>query len=251
MLESFPKSDHRIWEIDVLRALAVLGMIVFHWFYLLDYYQIQSIDLFNGGWEIFGDAIRYTFFAVVGAGLVLSYQSNRLKELSFWAFGIKKIKQGLTLLLLGGVITIFTLMVVPDQVIRFGVLSFIGAGMILLWPLVARWYLLLAFTLLVISIEFLFSEIWSHESLIGYILGFYPRYWPSLDYFPLIPWLASISAGALVASLIFKSGQRCYPWFNQPLIMQPLVWVGQKALIIYLMHIPVSAGLILFLGLKS
>jgi len=93
-------------------------------------------------------------------------------------------------------------------------------------------------------IESQWGEVWNQESLWSYILGFYPRYWPSLDYFPLEPWLASISGGALIASLIFEKAERRYPFFNLPKFLQPVIWVGQKALWIYLLHIPVFAALI-------
>jgi uncharacterized membrane protein len=234
----------RIWEIDMLRALAVLGMLYFHWFYLLDFWDLKNTNLFVDGWEVFGNTIRNTFFMVVGAGLVLSYQHGLKKDQSYFDFGVKTIKKGLILLALGGIITVWSTFFAPDQIIRFGVLSFIGAGMMLVWPFVPRWYALAALTGVLLLVQTLFGETWSNESLWAYILGFYPRYWPSLDYFPFEPWLASISGGALIASLIFKEGARRYPDTTLPAIFTPLIWVGQQALWIYLLHIPVFALII-------
>ncbi len=238
MVKARQKVGKRIWELDLLRALAVLGMLCFHWFYLLDFWDLKQTDLFIGRWEVFGNTIRETFFMVVGAGLVLSYQNSVKRNSSFLNYGLRTMKKGGLLLLLGGVITLWSFVFAPDQVIRFGVLSFIGTGMILLWPLVARWYLLAAFTLLILFIKQQWGSVWAHESLWAYILGFYPYYWPSLDYFPLVPWLASISLGGVLASFLFKDGARRYPFFPLPFFLKPLIWVGQQALFIYLLHIP-------------
>jgi len=237
----------RIWEIDGLRALAVLAMLYFHWFYLLDFWNIQNTALFVNGWEVFGNTIRNTFFMVVGAGLVLSYQHGQNKGQSLAQYGLKTIKKGLLLLAIGALITLWSYFFSPDQMIRFGVLSFIGAAMIILWPLVPRWYALAAFTAAILMVQYWYGETWSDRSIWAYVLGFYPEYWSSLDYFPLVPWLASVSGGALIASVIFKDGARRYPDTTLPPFFNPLMWVGQKALWIYVVHIPVFAGIIIAL----
>lgn len=236
------KPNTRIWELDLLRGLAVLGMFYFHWFYLLDYWHLQSTDLFSGAWNIFGDTIRQTFLAVVGASMQLSYQKNKAQNKSFLHFGIKTMKRGLGLLAIGGLITMLSCFFSPDLPIFFGVLSFIGAALILLWPLMGRWYLLLGGTVFILLLEHFLT--WKQASIGAYILGFSADYWPSADYFPLVPWLASVGAGALVARLIFKQGQRRYPTFAPPSYVKPVLWMGQKALWLYLAHIPVLAGLI-------
>lgn len=226
----------RIWEIDFLRALAVLGMLVFHWFYLLDYWALKETALFTGSWNVFGDIIRNTFFIVVGLSLGLSGQRQRAKGNSFLSFGFKTMQRGFLLLALGAVITVVTQLVIPEAPVRFGVLSFIGVALILLWPLVGRWYFLLLLTVMVLGLDWLLA--WQHESWWAYVLGFYSYYWPSVDYFPIVPWLASVSSGALLAEGLFKQGQRRYAWFSAPIILQPVLWVGRKALVIYILHLP-------------
>ncbi len=237
-----PKASTRIWELDLLRVLAVLGMLYFHWFYLLDYWNLQNADLFSGNWDIFGDAIRNTFFVVVGAGMTISYQKNVVKNKGLWLFGFKSMKRGLILLGIGAVITLLSFLFSPEEPIRFGVLSFIGAALILLWPLMFRWYYLFGFTVIILLLEHF--DPWQQESLLAYILGFYPYYWPSLDYFPLVPWLASVSAGALAGNVLFKAGGRRYAFIEEPQRLKPVLWIGKRALILYLLHMPVLALLI-------
>lgn len=142
-------SYQHLWELDVLRGLAILGMLLFHWFYLLDFWNLGNTDLFTGGWEVFGNTIRNTFFMVVGAGVVLSYQHAE----SGLLFGLKTTKRGLILIFLGGLITVLSYFFASEQLIRFGVLSFIGTSLILLWPLVFRWYWLALITGLILSLK--------------------------------------------------------------------------------------------------
>lgn len=240
---TIPKTKpSRIWEVDLLRALAVLGMLLFHWLYLLDYWELKQTLLFEGSWNVFGDLIRNTFFIVIGLSLGLSYQRSKTKSVSFLSFGLKTMQRGGLLLLLGGGIWLITLLVIPENPVRFGVLSFIGAALILLWPLVCRWYLLLSITLLVLGV-FLVSD-WRHESLFGYVFGVYPYYWPSVDYFPIVPWLASVSTGALLSSILFSQAKRRYPAIEKPQFLTPVLWFGKQALLIYLLHIPLFVGLI-------
>lgn len=241
-----PAGKNRIWEIDLLRALAVLGMLYFHWFYLLDYWNLHQTALFEGGWDVFGDLIRSTFLIVVGVSMTLSYQKTLARKKSFFSFGVKTMKRGLSLLLIGGLITVLSYGFSPDMPIRFGVISFIGAALILLWPLVARWYYGLGLAVIILLAQKFIG--WTQASLGAYILGFYPFYWPSLDYFPLVPWLASVSAGIFMGTLLFKHGDRQYLFFAEPKALGPVLWVGQNALWIYLLHIPVLA-LVIKMGL--
>src|SRR6185295_8092630 len=49
MLFSAP-SVGRFWELDFLRGSAVMGMIVYHLFYLLSYFNISAHDMQNMLW---------------------------------------------------------------------------------------------------------------------------------------------------------------------------------------------------------
>jgi len=230
----------RIWEIDVIRALAVIGMVYFHFLFVLNYLNIHNFQLFEGPLEILGNIVRNGFFMVVGIGMVISlqrYQSNKKPLTGYYK---KEIRKATSLILLGGVITVLSLIFTPEKVVRFGVLSFIGTTIILLLPLARSFWLLSILTIGVLLIEHNYGKTLQIESLLGYIIGFYPRYWPSLDYFPIIPWCASISGGGVLAYLFFKDGDRRYPFFQKPFFfLKPFVWIGQKALLIYLTHLPI------------
>lgn len=248
-----PSKNHktqRIWEIDFLRALAVLGMICFHVLYILDFWDIKKTALFEGGWEFFGNTIRNLFFLLVGVGMVLSYQRHKASKKPSKEYYLKQLKKGGILIGIGLILTVLSLHFIPDQPIRFGVLSFIGSSMILLLPFIRSIRLLVLVVFLVLGAEYVLRDLWSHESFWSYILGFYPRYWPSVDYFSLIPWMSAVAMGALLGHVFFQESQRRYQfWTDSPKAIQPINWVGQKALWIYLLHLPVIL-LILWAVLK-
>lgn len=234
----------RLWEVDLFRALAVIGMIVFHVYYVLDYLEIYETDLFHEDWKAFGNLIRITFFSLVGVSLVLSWQRQKACGKSAVDYYIRQSKRAVILIVIGSLITLLSAYITPEQMIRFGVLSFIGTGILLMLPLVTRWWLLAGAALVVWGIEWWFGPTWSHESLWAYILGFYPVYWPSLDYFPIIPWVSVIFLGGALAYGLYKDGQRKYTVPEAPVWIEPLCWIGQRALLIYILHLPITLGLL-------
>ncbi|MCF7812489.1 DUF1624 domain-containing protein [Candidatus Gracilibacteria bacterium] len=226
----------RFWEIDFLRGLAVWGMIAFHLFYLLDWYEITSYSLFSGGWKFFGDIVRNTFFLLVGISLFLSWQKSKYSK----AFYLRHTKRAFLLLFLGAGVTFLSMIFTPDRIIFFGVLSFIGLGILLVMPFI-RW----AWTLFLCGAGILLVHIYGDnffttDSLWGYIIGTSPQYWIRSDYFPLIPWLAAIFWGGLLGHFLFPQGKRTYLFpLSPPNILSPFLWSGRNALWVYVLHFPV------------
>ena len=63
---------NRFWEIDLLRGIAILMMIVFHLFYDLNYFNVYKIELYSGFSLVFVYLIGTMFFLLVGISLALS-----------------------------------------------------------------------------------------------------------------------------------------------------------------------------------
>ncbi len=238
-------SKNRIWELDLVRSFAIIGMIIFHIYYVLDYEGIKSYNLFQGTWNTFGDTIRNTFFSIVGVSLALSWQRQASKEKPIKNYYVRQLKRAFFLLLIGFAITLISMSVTPDKIIRFGVLSFIGTGIIIVLPIIRSPVLLFFFGWSVLVLEGVFGDTVSHQSLLSYILGFYPQYVPSIDYFPIIPWVSSIAFGGFLGHIFFKNGERNYPFLSKPpTFFIFLNWVGRNALWIYILHLPLIVFLI-------
>ena len=177
------------------------------------------------------------FLLIVGISLSLSYRKRGP------AFAKNALLRALLLLILGGFITIATLWFAPKSYVVFGILSLIGASVLLSIVAVHRPLLCLIGGILLIIEGMALSLSPMLPSMLGWI-GPSPFLQTTLDYYPLIPWMGIVFIGIYL-------GYRVYPSVDArqqrpaPRAMRPLNWCGRHALLIYMVHQPV-----LFLGLR-
>ena len=77
----------RLWEVDFLRGLAIVSMVIFHLAYDLDYFRIYEIDLSHGFWFYLARFTASLFLLLVGISLTLSYSRAKLAgQLSQYPF---------------------------------------------------------------------------------------------------------------------------------------------------------------------
>ena len=67
----------RFWEIDFLRGIAVVMMIVFHSLYDLNFFHVYKMGLYSGFSLLFVYSIGCIFILLVGISLTLSYSKTR------------------------------------------------------------------------------------------------------------------------------------------------------------------------------
>ena len=79
-MKIYPKSqDNRVAEVDFLRGIAIICMVVFHWYYLLDIKtgsSTTSTALIGG----MGQIARVLFIFLVGVSVALSKQKSVEKK---------------------------------------------------------------------------------------------------------------------------------------------------------------------------
>lgn len=229
----------RIWELDALRGLCILGMVVIHLLYdLSDMFAILDLK----------DATVYHFVKDWGGILffILSGISVTL--------GSHPIRRGLIVILAGMICTAVTYgmykldMADKSLIIYFGVLHCLGTCMVL-WPLLKKlpWWLLSAGALAVIYAGI---RLWAMTFDFPWLLplGFVPHSFASSDYFPLLPCLGYFMAGAVLGKVLYKSRQSLLPKVNSNFfVLRFLQWCGRQSLWIYLLHQPALYGMILLL----
>ena len=106
----------RIFFLDEMRGLALIGMIIYHAAY--DLYAIFGLDFdfYSPAWDTFQMAICCTFIIIAGISARLTRNA---------------LKHGLVVFGCGMLMTLGTYFFMPSQVIWFGVLHFLGASMII------------------------------------------------------------------------------------------------------------------------
>ena len=87
--------NKRFWEVDFLRGIAIIMMIIFHILFDINYFSIYEINMSLGHIRIFNYLIVTIFLLLVGISLTLSYSNVKEKlskkdlKLKFFIRGLK------------------------------------------------------------------------------------------------------------------------------------------------------------------
>ena len=151
-----------------------------------------------------------------------------------------------------------TLLFMPEDRVVFGVLTLLGAAMLitgLLQPLLQKipaWAGLVVSLLLFAATyhtqdgfwqlgpwQMLLPGVW-YANLFTAFFGFFPRGFFSTDYFPLLPWLFLFWAGYFLHFCMGRA--RMEPLRRS--VCPALGWMGRHSLLLYLLHQPVIYGVL-------
>lgn len=173
-------------------------------------------------------------------------------------FGRYMLRRGTVVFGAGAVVTLATLVFMPEGRVIFGVLTFLGAAMLLtgvLEPLLKK--VMPAVGLAVSAVLFAVCypvglgwvglggwKLMLPQSLYANyftaFLGFYPDWFYSADYFGLLPWLFLFWAGYYLHKAV---GRRRMEPLRRP-VCPALGWMGRHSLLLYLLHQPVIYGVL-------
>lgn len=224
----------RLWEVDFLRGVAVVMMLVSNLLFDLSFFV--RIPIGQSWFRIcFARTTAGIFILLVGVSLTLSY-ANTDKEKR--AFG-KYLKRGLRMFCFGMVVTIATWIIVRDNLVLFGVLHLIGTSIVLAYPFLRKKYLNLIVGLLIIGSGIIIDKITTNFSWFFW-LGLRRPDFHSVDHAPLFPWFGVVLVGIFLGNMLFPAGQRkivvadisCFP------LVRFLRFLGRNSLLIYFIHQP-------------
>lgn len=233
--------QRRIWELDCLRGLALIGMIGIHLIYdLVDLFGILPWRL-PEWYLLFKNNYGAVFLLISGVSVTL---------------GSRCVHRGAVVFCCGFLCTAVTLgmyllgMTDRSILIYYGVLHCLGTCM-MLWPLFRR---MPNWALVLLGLTFAAAGLWLRTRAfdVPWVLipvGFVPWGFASSDYFPLLPNLGYFLLGAVLGRILYENHATRFPGVNaqrQPLAL--LGWMGRKSLWIYLIHQPVLAALVLLLS---
>lgn len=217
---------NRIWEIDLLRFIAIVLMVTFHLVYDLNEFANVNVEYEFGFWYYIGavSAILFIFVSGISSG-----------------FSRNTFRRGLKVFGFGMVITIVTYFFDSSQYIRFGILHFLGVSM-MLFPLLKKvnnWLLLIIGVFLFVVGKFI--ETMTVNTVLLLPFGFMYGGFASMDYYPLFPYISYFILGILCYKLFYYKRRSLFGFnFNVSLVQA----VGKHSLIIYLLHQPIMFGVI-------
>lgn len=254
----------RLVLLDELRGFTLISMMLYHSLWDLVYIAGISIPWYKStGAHLWQQSICWTFIFLSGF---------------CWSLGHHPLKRGLLVFFAGTFITLVTYVLLPENIVIFGVLTLIGSSMLLMIPLdgllrkirspLALWILFSTFFFLFLLFLparnghlgnfvgllcgssfhqgglFLPREL--YRNLMTAYLGFPVAAFYSTDYFPIIPWYFLYITGYL----FYRLGT-CLGWLDNSFLkcrhFTPFAFIGRRSLLVYMLHQPILYAITLLI----
>jgi len=241
------KADGRLWEIDLLRGLAIIFMIFYHFLHDINYYSLADMRLYSGFMAYAAYIAASVFVIIVGISLTISH-SKAQRCLSKKEIILKFLRRGAKTFFLGMVITTISWIYIPERFVIFGILHCIGISIILSIHFIRYKManLILGF-LLIAAGAYLKTLTFDFNWLIP--LGFLPQRFLTIDYFPFLPWFGVVLIGIAIGNIVYPNAKRRFHIKDRSRnsITKVLCFIGRHSLIIYFIHQPILVGFIFLL----
>ena len=226
----------RLALLDVLRGTAIAAMIVYHFFFDLEFFGLAYFGVSERwGWIAFVRAIPATFIAIAGISLYLAHRKGIVWRHFWWRIGY--------LAAAAMLVTLVSWFADPAAIIWFGILHCIAASSVLgLAFLDAPLTLVIISAALVLAAPLLGNSALNAPWLLW--LGLGTEEPPSDDYNPLFPWFAFVLIGIAIARVIAPYVNRAVwaRWLPRDPATRTLALAGRHSLLIYLLHQPILMG---------
>ena len=236
-------SKARIWELDALRGVCILCVIVVHFLFDLSFFG--GINLTLPAWYVFIQEYGGAIFVVLSGCCA--------------TLGSRSVRRGLIVFAAGMLITAVTYgmyrlgIAEADVVVKFGVLHLLGVCMIV-YPLFKKLppAALAALGLAIILTGYAIRGILVPQHWL-FPLGLTYEGFTSSDYFPIFPQLGYFLIGAAFGKTAYREKKTLLPGtFQNSRPARLFCWCGRQSLFIYLLHQPIVYGLLeLTLALRN
>jgi len=238
----------RFWEIDALRGIAVVAMVLYHFSYDLAYFGLFDVGFFRSGLGLnTGRLIGGSFIFLAGLSLTLSYGRATASGGKLFR---KYLSRGLRIFSYGLAITLLTWIFLPEGTIVFGILHLIGASIILAYPFLRLKFANVVLGVACIAAGFLLRGLDVHSPWLVW-LGTDPTFF-MLDYWPIFPWFGVMLLGVAAGNALYGDRmKRATPPTPRPQAVLPLAFLGRHSLAVYLIHQPVLLAALILLGVGS
>lgn len=241
------ETKKRYGLIDTMRGLCLISMILYHTFYdLVFIYCVRFPFYHETAAYIWQQSICWTFILLAGFS---------------FSFGRHHLKRGMILLACGFVIELVTAFAIPDEIVRFGILTFMGFATLLMIPLekllagVPTFIGLPASMLMFIlfrnvndgflgfeGLQFVRLPDFLYSTPLSTVIGFTQSSFSSSDYFALLPWFFLYLTGYFLWKL-WDAKKEHIPFLYKEI--PGVSFIGRHTLPIYMLHQPVVMGVLI------
>jgi len=244
--------QQRFWEIDFLRGIAIIMMVLYHLLYNLHYFAHYNVNVYSGFWMYFARTTATTFIFLVGVSLSVSFFRTKKIHKDRNKLFMKYFRRGLKVFSWGLIITLVTWVFLREGFVIFGILHLIGISIILAYPFLKLryWNLLIGLFCIFLGAYlkgFVFNFYWLSW------LGFRPAQFYSVDYFPLLPWFGVVLIGIFFGNLLYSDCSRRFQLVDLSFFsgIKVFCFLGKHSLLIYLLHQPLIIAVLFLLGMAN
>lgn len=217
--------------VDVLRGVAIVLMMVYHFSFDLAYFHWLDIDFYNDpAWQAFRALIVSLFLGLVGVSLYLAAGKGL-----HWRRYLRRLA---LLAACAALVSLGSYLVFPRSMIYFGILHFILVASILGLALVRFHWLNLALGLVLVWVGVsLRHPLFDHPALNW--VGLMTHKPVTEDYVPLLPWFGVVLLGIFVGRLLYSEPLPALArWRSDHPLVRLLALGGRHSLLIYMLHQP-------------
>lgn len=230
-METKNNAEKRVWEIDLLRGILVVFLIIMHTIYDLEFFYNIPLGFTTGFIYIFGRIVATSFILISGISTVFSRNS---------------FKRGLIVLFTALMISIATYCFDSSYFVIFGILHLLGICMMvspLLKKLSYVWLFILS--ILLASSYFVIPYIKTTHNFF-FIFGIHNGEISSSDYYPILPWAGAFVLGIALGKIVYREKKSIFKFSIKD---NPLSFLGRHSLWVYVIHQPaILLLLILIMG---
>lgn len=226
-------SGRRFAELDFIRGLCLVAMIICHLAWDLHHYYGYP-PYYTEGW------LHWSFILLAPIFMILAGISS--------SFTRSHVKRAFRVLFFAMVITLFTYFYERNQMIVFGILHFMGVNM-LLYPYYRKlnpWFLAGLACVVISSGKWVAGIDMPTNILLP--LGLRSDAYRSFDYFPMIPYAGFFMIGTVLGPVLYP-GRKSR--LNLKLPPNPISYLGQHSLTVYVIHQPVLMSVLFLLNAQG
>ncbi len=210
-------SIKRYHTIDILRTIAIIGMIQVHVVEWLSGYIDYKSPLYQFS-ELLGSFPAAMFTFLVGMSLFISIKRQEDEGVDPGLIADRNLRRGVAIFFFGLLFLIFVWM--PEEVFAWDILTLIGTALLVIFPLrILSTKLLLSIAVFVVLISPLIRQLTNYHSywnkwgeyapsfqMPEVLMGFFAN-----GYFPLLPWIVFPLLGYVVGRACFGNKKLCLP----------------------------------------